>query len=77
MTAMSPAFKPVAEILLQARACGKLMGSTDFFNILQANMISPTVDIQELSDFVAEIIQCDDPLEAEKVAKRYDLTIEI
>lgn len=74
---MSPAFKPIAETLLQARVSGKLMGSTDFFDILYANMISTSLDTTELSDFVSEIIPCDDADEALKVAEKYDLTIHI
>ena len=74
---MSPAFKPIAETLLQARVSGKLMDSTDFFDILHANMISPNLDTNELSNFMNEIIPCDDADEALKVAEKYDLIIHI
>jgi hypothetical protein len=74
---MSPTFKPIAEMLLQARVSGKLMDSTDFFDILHSNKISPNVDVRELSDFMSEIIPCDEMENALEVAEKYGLTIYI
>lgn len=72
---MSIAFKPVAELLLQARVNGKLMDTSDFYQIVQAHMISTSVDCFELSNFACELIHCDNCEEARRVANKYDLKI--
>jgi hypothetical protein len=72
---MSPEFKVPATILLQARVDGKLSDAGEFFDILLSNKISPTFSFQEMSDFMKELIPCDNIPEAQIIAKKYDLTI--
>ena len=72
---MSPEFKETASILLNARVSGQLGSASEFFTLLMANQIPVTVSIEELSNFIEELIPCDNLTEAEAVANKYELTI--
>jgi len=74
---MSPEFKGPATILLQARVDGRLTSATEFFELLLSNQIPATISIQEMNDFIEELIPCDEVEEALIVAEKYELILTI
>lgn len=70
---MSPEFKNIATILLEARRNGHLNDASDFFKILHSNPLPLEVSSQEMHDFIEELVPCDDPIAAQAVADKYDL----
>ena len=71
---MSPEFKPVATLLLQARVNGQLTCATEFFTVLHENHVE-SVNCDEMSKFIEEITPCDIIPEARRVAEKYGLMI--
>ena len=72
---MSPEFKPLATLLLQARVDGKLTGSADFFLLLEQESVIKDASFAELEAFIQELTPADTIPEARKVAEKYGLEI--
>lgn len=73
---MRPEFKPVAEMLLQARVDGCLNGGEDFHNLMVTAGFMQ-FNAQEVADFCQELVPCNIIPFALELAKKYDLNIKV
>lgn len=71
---MSPEFKPLAQALLQERVDGKLTEPADICRIISSY---PSVNFDEVSLFVRELIPCNIVPTARALAERYGLAIKL
>lgn len=73
---MTPEFKPIAEMLLQARVDGKLNSGADFHNLMmEAGFTS--FNAEECANFAVELVRCNIIPCAIEVAQKYDLNLKV